>query len=202
MEGATIPNPLLRVVCRSLSPMLQDEVEQISLFDPEQIARHHEALRRMTRRQRAETTLYRGRHGELGFPFEMLNAAISKAMDDLKNNGMPPAILYMPYREFIPFDPGTLHHDLDHPTEPKKNIRQGWVPDVRIARGEPLTRAKIPTWGFTAFCHVETSSACSVEAVRHLFNRAGVTCGLGAYRPPNGPFGTFTVVGISVEPAS
>jgi hypothetical protein len=201
MEKATILKTLVRVVCRSLSPMLQDATEEYnSLIDPEQIQRRNEVLRRMPRRQRAETKLYRGQNGELGFPFEMLNAALAQIMDELKNKGIPPAILHMPYREFVPFDPESLHPDQDHPTDPKKNIRQGWLPDVRMARGKPITRAKFPTWGFTAFCYIESISASSIEAVRQLFSRAGVACGLGAYRPPNGPFGAFTVVDISVEP--
>lgn len=154
----------------------------------------------LPRRNRASFTLYRGPKGELGISFEMLNAALRHAMAEQKKRGIEPVIISMPFDDFIPFDADSLHPDWDHPTESKNNIRDGWVPDVRATRQGKSTRAKFPTWGFTAHVHVPSVDEKSLEAVRILFNYAGLLFGLGAYRPSQGgPFGTFTVKEVAAE---
>ncbi|MFA5185883.1 MAG: hypothetical protein WC551_05310 [Patescibacteria group bacterium] len=198
MTEPTPPHPIVRVVCKSLSPMLQDYSEPCTI-NAYQLALQT-AISKLPRRERAEYKLYRGPHNELGFTFEMLNAAISDAIKQQEKQGVTPAILGMPFREFIPFDQGTLHADRDHPKEPKKNIRNGWTADLRKSRDGMACRAKFPTWGFTAFCYVASPDEATLQAVRVLFNLAGLSCGLGAYRPAHGgPFGTFTVVEIAAE---
>ncbi len=198
MTEPTPPHPIVRVVCKSLSPMLQD---YFTHYTHRETAIHEQdRIEKLPRRERAATTLYRGPNGELGIDFEVLNSALCRAMREQRKSGIEPAILGMPYRSFIPFDPGTLHADQDHPTEPKKNIRDGWMPDVRKTPNGTATRAEFPTWGFTAFCYVANVDEASLSAVRALFNITGLSCGLGAYRPAqNGPFGTFTVVEIAAE---
>lgn len=200
MAEPTVDHPIIRVVCRSLSPMLQDF--NFSMISSEQLtARWRSWYESLERRHRASFTLYHGSNNKLGIPFEMLNAALKAAQALQEKQGIAPVILGMPFCDFIPFDEDSLQPDWDHPTEHKNNIREGWVPDVRATRQGRSTRAKFPTWGFTTRCYVAETDEVTLMEVRLLFNYAGLKCGLGAYRPAQGgPFGSFSVIGIAVEP--
>jgi hypothetical protein len=180
--------------------MLQDNHPQISILEPGAYEAQMRAIQRLPRRDRAAITLYRSDNGEFGFPQEMLNAALQDAVDELRGNGVRAEMPSMPYREFIPFNPGTLHPDTDHPTEPKKHIRHGWLPDVRQTRNGIVTRARFPSWGFTAQCWIAKTCDDPIISAKTVFEHAGLKRGIGAYRPPHGPFGTFAVVEIGAAP--
>lgn len=195
VEETPHPYPVVRVVCRSLSPMLQDRFDPSRNHDEQEIikrCRHDpQALRRL-----AETKLYRGPNNELGVPFEMLSAALNESMKLFGFTTRKP-VIGMPFRDFIPFDPECLHVDWDHPRDERENIREGWSLDIRQSRGGIALRPKFPTWGFTAYCYVLQIDHRRLDEVKRIFTCAGCKCGLGPHRLP---FGTFTISTMEPNP--
>ncbi|MFZ2804371.1 MAG: hypothetical protein WA001_04045 [Patescibacteria group bacterium] len=211
-----------QIILQSVTPMMQDDrdtilsksVENTSYTNPraelqrlkEEAAPNEYVLRRV----RAEYKRHSGSRGESGFPTLMLSSALREAARRLQRRGeafgLDPhesytTVFWLDGEMFLPFDPDSLAKDWDHSVDPQKNIREGWVPDVRDAKSGRQCRPVFPQWRCTVFIKVDYRALDDKTEpfIKEVFEVAGSLEGLGAFRPSNGgTYGTFKLV--SLEP--
>ncbi len=138
----------------------------------------------------AEKCLYKNDEGKIGIPQENLFACLREAGRRVKFDG----------RRSISTSDSTLLPSFLTINEGFFILdRQEWVPDVRRGQMQNgttvgIVRPKFKDWGFAVSIEVDLTDGMTVEKVRSLFEIAGKSIGLCAFRPQkNGPFGRFCV---------
>lgn len=209
----------VRVHVKGVTPMLQDRLGP-EYADERWVAQGgvledgHEAKQRTNKNKTyrqwcEEYCLYKGPNGELGIPLDVLFACVKAAGKRVKLKGMTNISNSQGtlLTEFVEFEETFLPFTVASSTVPfagnetiplKTGTQVPWVPDRRPGGGStgakvPVVRAKFDKWEFDVTIIIDDTQI-NVSKIRELFERAGRSPGLGAFRPGRGgQFGRFVV---------
>lgn len=197
----------VKIHCVGVSPLLMDRMSAETLESLETGVRPPEVKDRPSV-DKAKEKIYRNDAGEIALPAEMLIGALVAAGQKVKNGAKTISTaktttlfdLMMVKSVDLPLTNGKLKPE-DVPGNAATNGDLPWVVDRRKGIGYQaktptavaIIRPRFPHWEFDVEIEYDEKRVKG-EVIRQLFENAGGSQGLGAFRPnKRGPFGRFRV---------
>lgn len=186
-------NELVRVSieCKGKTPLLMNRVSDEELLKIRDKIKEPKGAPRKSPREECEGKVYKDLDGKPYIPIKWLYSCLVAAGQHVRLDGkrqISTATKTM-LPQFLTLDSETIKLITPHPWE--VDLQQGRNPNG----GElvVLCRPRFDAWGFQVDVSIDTREIAE-GTIRELFDKAGVRCGLGDFRPARkGIYGQFIV---------